>query len=63
LVTGAAGFIGSHVADRCLKLGIEVVGTGDLSGDFSANVAEAVNFRHGDVSHRRCVASLFEGPL
>lgn len=26
LVTGVAGFIGSHVAEHCLKLGFEVVG-------------------------------------
>ena len=24
LVTGAAGFIGSHVADKCLQIGMEV---------------------------------------
>ena len=32
LVTGGAGFIGSHVADECLRLGMEVVATDDLSG-------------------------------
>ena len=42
LVTGAAGFIGSHVADACLALGMEVVATDDLSGGFIENVpAEA----------------------
>ena len=30
LVTGAAGFIGSHVADHCLALGMDVVATDDL---------------------------------
>ena len=34
LVTGAAGFIGSHVVDTALELGMEVVATDDLSGGF-----------------------------
>lgn len=28
LVTGVAGFIGSHVAERCIKQGCNVVGVG-----------------------------------
>jgi len=31
-LSGAAGFIGSHVAEHCLSLGMEVVATDDLSG-------------------------------
>ena len=43
LVTGAAGLIGSHVADACLKLEMDVVATDDLSGGFRDNVpSEAV---------------------
>ena len=38
LVTGAAGFIGFHVADHCLKLGMSVTATDDLSGGFRENV-------------------------
>ena len=41
LVTGAAGFIGSHVADHCLALGMDVVATDDLSGGFRENVPAA----------------------
>ena len=32
LVTGATGFIGSHVARHCLQLGHEVIAVDDLSG-------------------------------
>lgn len=38
LVIGAAGFIGSHVAEHGLKLGFKVLATDDLSGGFLKNV-------------------------
>jgi len=49
LVTGAAGFIGSHVVDACLKLGMKVVATDDLSGGFASNVPKACEFVRGDL--------------
>ena len=38
LVTGVAGFIGSHVAANCLKQGFKVTGVDDLSGGFIENI-------------------------
>jgi len=49
LVTGVAGFIGSHVADHCLKMGFDVTGVDDLSGGVIENVPEGVDFRKGSV--------------
>ena len=64
LVTGAAGFIGSHVADHCLALGMETVATDDLSGGFRANVPPACPFVQGDLKDPRFVASLWQdGPF
>lgn len=64
LITGAAGFIGSHVADSCLELGMDVVATDDLSGGFRENVPEAATWRHGDLTDARFVASLWDdGPF
>jgi UDP-glucose 4-epimerase len=59
LVTGAAGFIGSHVADHCLASGYEVVGVDDLSGGFIENVSKEVDLRVGSVSDPDFVASLW----
>src|SRR4051812_12240234 len=59
LVTGAAGFIGSHVADACLELGMEVVATDDLSGGFVENVPGAARWVEGDLRDADFVASLW----
>lgn len=61
LVTGAAGFIGSHVADHCLKLGFDVVATDDLSGGFRENVPRAAHWIEGDLRDPTFVNSLFAG--
>lgn len=61
LVTGAAGFIGSHVADHCLKLGFNVVATDDLSGGFRENVPATAAWIQGDLRDPVFVASLFAG--
>ena len=61
LVTGAAGFIGSHVVDTCLEQGMAVVATDDLSGGFRENVSEAATFVEGDLRDADFVASLFSG--
>jgi len=64
LVTGAAGFIGSHVADCCLALGMEVVATDDLSGGFLSNVPPASKWIQGDLKDPNFVASLWQyGPF
>lgn len=39
LVTGAAGFIGSHLSEGLVDLGAEVVGIDDLSAGKTANIA------------------------
>jgi UDP-glucose 4-epimerase len=49
LVTGVAGFIGSHVAAHCSALGFQVTGIDDLSGGFLENIPEGVDFRQGSV--------------
>ena len=55
LVTGAAGFIGSHTVDKLLARGATVVGVDDLSTGHRSNLADAeatgnFQFHEGDVS-------------
>src|SRR4051812_13198599 len=60
LVTGAAGFVGSHVARHCLDLGHDVVAIDDLSGGFADNVPNGARFLQGSVADVAFVDSLFE---
>ncbi len=59
LVTGGAGFIGSHVADRLVEEGCEVHVLDDLSGGVRENVPEGATFHEIDVRSDE-VADLFE---
>lgn len=49
LVTGGAGFIGSHVAKHCLAMGHDVVVLDDLSGGFKDQVPEGAVFVEGSI--------------
>jgi len=60
LVTGVAGFIGSHVAERLVDAGHRVVGVDDLSGGFRENVPEGVDFRRGSVEDEDFVRGLWD---
>lgn len=59
LITGGAGFIGSHVAQHCLNLGHEVVVLDDLSGGFEDHLPQGVTFVKGSVYDEVLVESLF----
>ncbi|HTG58001.1 MAG TPA: NAD-dependent epimerase/dehydratase family protein [Terriglobia bacterium] len=59
LVTGAAGFIGSHVVDELLRLGCAVVALDDLSGGFGDNVDKRARFIQGSVTDAPLIARLF----
>jgi UDP-glucose 4-epimerase len=59
LVTGAAGFIGSHVCSHLLKAKHQVTGLDDLSGGFLDYVPQGVKFVQGSVTDTALVNKLF----
>ena len=59
LVTGGAGFIGSHVCDQLLARGYRVTVLDDLSGGFRANVPDGTEFVHGSITDADLVDRVF----
>lgn len=60
LVTGGAGFIGSHVARSLLEEGQAVVVLDDLSGGFQENIPEGASFVRGCITNPELVEKLFQ---
>jgi len=60
LVTGGAGFIGSHVAEALINRGYAVTILDDLSGGFLDNVVRGVSFVEGSINDVALVERLFE---
>lgn len=60
LVTGGAGFIGSHVVDEVLRLGHKVVVLDDLSGGFEDNVSPEATFVKGSILDCGLIEQLFD---
>jgi UDP-glucose 4-epimerase len=59
LITGVAGFLGSHLADRFLQDGHEVIGVDNLLGGYRSNVPDGVAFVEMDLLDLEKVNSVF----
>ncbi|HEY8388644.1 MAG TPA: NAD-dependent epimerase/dehydratase family protein [Parasegetibacter sp.] len=60
LVTGGAGFIGSHVARHCLNMGFNVIVLDDLSGGFEDHLPEGTTFVKGSITDNKLITDLFD---
>lgn len=55
LITGIAGFLGSHLADKFIADGHEVIGIDNLVGGYESNVPKGIKFyRFGTEDVRSC---------
>jgi len=59
LVTGAAGFVGSHVCDHLVNGGYDVVALDDLSGGFEDNINPKALFIKGSINNVELINQLF----
>lgn len=59
LVTGGAGFVGSHVVEALVKRGEQVVVLDDLSGGFAENVPAGVKLVTGSILDHDLIESIF----
>jgi UDP-glucose 4-epimerase len=59
LVTGGAGFMGSHVSEHLIQMGHEVVVLDDLSGGFEENIPTKANFVQGSITDHELLDDLF----
>lgn len=60
LVTGGAGFIGSHVVDAYIKLGHEVIVVDNLSTGDKSNVNPKAKFYLADIIDEKAIKKIFE---
>jgi UDP-glucose 4-epimerase len=60
LVTGGAGFIGSHVVDAYVGAGLEVVVVDDLSRGSRENLRPDTPFYQADIRDRSALRAIFE---
>jgi len=61
LVTGGAGFLGSHLVDALLRQGHLVRVLDDLSSGHRENLPRQIQFLPGDITDRTTVEEAFEG--
>ena len=60
LVTGVAGFLGSHLAERFIKLGHEVIGIDNMIGGYKDNIPNKIKFYNFDCCDLKNIDSIMK---
>ena len=60
-ISGVAGFLGSHLADRMLERGHSVIGCDNLIGGYLDNVPENVEFYQRDLNDLSAITRMLDG--
>ena len=61
LVTGAAGFLGSHLAEQLQKIGHQVVGLDNMMGGYEDNVPKNIEFHKVDCCDLEKIKKVMSG--
>ena len=61
LVTGVAGFLGSHLAEKLVQMGHTVIGIDSMLGGYEDNVPKNIEFHKGDCCDFKKVKSIMKG--
>ena len=48
LITGVAGFLGSHLSENLFKMGHEIIGVDNMIGGYDDNVPKGIKFYNID---------------
>lgn len=60
-ISGVAGFLGSHLAERLLKRGHHIIGCDNLIGGYLDNVPSGVEFYSHDCGNREALTKIMRG--
>jgi len=61
LITGVAGFLGSHLADKLRDMGNEIVGIDNMIGGYEDNVPKGIEFHKIDCCDLKKVKQIIKG--
>jgi len=61
LITGGAGFVGSHLAESLIRAGVKTTILDNFSSGFESNVSHEVTLVRGDVRDREVVKQVVKG--
>ena len=61
LVTGVAGFLGSHLSEKLFEMGHHVIGLDNMLGGYQDNVPKNIEFHNVDCCDFNKVSSLMKG--